>query len=163
VASSSLCDRPQNEYDIDSGRTDKLQRANQTELIVNTYNSDEAPLSIAESSGQILAPTTVSASSLPDLGDDGPVVVDISNFTAAKILNKRPSPFGFEYRCELEPLWLTADFMEKAKMGRVQEWSHTGKPSRDVEGKKEEAFTNVSALSRPQHNFYDITIFVACN
>jgi hypothetical protein len=94
VASSSLCDRPQNEYDIDSGRTDKLQRANQTELIVNTYNSDEAPLSIAESSGQILAPTTVSASSLPDLGDDGPVVVDISNFTAAKILNKRPSPFG---------------------------------------------------------------------
>ena len=38
---------------------DKLQRANQTELIVNT--SDEAPLSIAESSGQIPAPMTVSA------------------------------------------------------------------------------------------------------
>jgi hypothetical protein len=49
--------------------TDKLQRANQTELIVNTYNSDEALLLIAESSGQTLALTTVSALSLPDLGD----------------------------------------------------------------------------------------------
>src|SRR5271154_5696726 len=30
----------------------------------------------------------------------------------------------------------------------LQEWSHTGKPSGDIEGKKEEAFTNVSMLSR---------------
>jgi len=30
----------------------------------------------------------------------------------------------------------------------LQEWSHTGKPSGDVEGKKEEAVTNVSVLSR---------------
>jgi hypothetical protein len=29
----------------------------------------------------------------------------------------------------------------------LQEWSHTGKPSRDVEGKKVEAFTNISMLS----------------
>jgi hypothetical protein len=66
------------------------------------------PLSIAESSGHTLAPTTVSASSLPDLVEGGPVMVDISNFTAAKILDERPSPSGVEYRCELEPLWLTA-------------------------------------------------------
>ena len=31
----------------------------------------------------------------------------------------------------------------------LREWSHTGKPSGDVEGKKEEAFTNVSVLSGP--------------
>jgi hypothetical protein len=117
VAGSSLCDRPYNEHDIGSAQTDKLQRANQIELTVDT--SGEAPLSLAESPGQILAPTTVSASSLPDLDDDGPVVVDISNFTAAKILDKRLSLFGFEYRCELEPLWLTADLVENVKMGRV--------------------------------------------
>ena len=29
----------------------------------------------------------------------------------------------------------------------LREWSHTGKPSGGVEGKKEEAFTNVSVLS----------------
>jgi hypothetical protein len=58
-----------------------------------------------------LALTIVSASSLPE---GGPVMVDISNFTAAKILNERPSPSGVEYRCELEPLWLAADLVEKA-------------------------------------------------
>jgi hypothetical protein len=49
------------------------------------------------------------------------------------------------------PLWLAADLGEEAKMGRVhirnyKEWSHTSKPSGDVEEKKEEAFTNVSML-----------------
>ena len=79
-------------------------------------------------------------------------MVDISNFTAAKILDERPSSSGVGYRCELKPLCLAADLVEKAKMGRsypeLQEWSHTGKPSGDVEGKKEEAVTNVSVLSR---------------
>jgi hypothetical protein len=46
-------------------------------------------------------------------------MVDISNFTTAKILDERPSPSGVEYRCELEPLWLAAELVEKAKMGRV--------------------------------------------
>jgi hypothetical protein len=46
-------------------------------------------------------------------------MVDISNFTAAKVLDERPSPSGVEYRCELEPLWLAADLVEKAKIGRV--------------------------------------------
>jgi hypothetical protein len=119
AASSSLRDRPHNEHDIGSAETDKLQRANQTEPVVNTSDSDGAPLSIAESFGQTLALTTVSASSLPDLDEGGPAMVDISNFTAAKILDERPSPFGVEYRCELEPLWLAADLVERAKMGRV--------------------------------------------
>jgi hypothetical protein len=46
-------------------------------------------------------------------------MVDISNFTAAKVLDERPSLSGVEYRCELEPLWLAADLVEKAKIGRV--------------------------------------------
>jgi hypothetical protein len=119
VASSSLRDRSYNEHDMGSTETDNLQRANQTELVVNTNVSVEPPLSTAESSGQTLALTTVSVSSLPDLGDGGPVMADISNFTAAKILGERSSPSGVEYRCELEPLWLAADLVEKAKMGRV--------------------------------------------
>jgi hypothetical protein len=119
VASSSLRDRPHNEHDMGSAETDNLQRANQTEPIVNINVSVEPPLSIAESSGQTLAPMTVSASSLPDLGEGGPVMVDISNFTAAKILDERPSPSGVEYRCEFEPRWLAAELVEKAKMGRV--------------------------------------------
>jgi hypothetical protein len=49
----------------------------------------------------------------------GPVMADTLNFTVAKILDERPSPSGVEYRCELEPLWLAADLIEKAKMGRV--------------------------------------------
>jgi hypothetical protein len=32
------------------------------------------------------------ASAAPDLGEDGPVMVDISNFTTAKILDKQLSP-----------------------------------------------------------------------
>jgi hypothetical protein len=119
VASSSLRERPYNEHDMGSTETDNLQRANQTELIVNTNVSVEPALSTAESSGQTLALTTISASSLPGLGEGGPVMVDISNFTAANILGGWPSPFGVEYRCELEPLWLAADLVEKAKMGRV--------------------------------------------
>jgi hypothetical protein len=30
-------------------------------------------------------------------------MVDISNFTVAKILDERPSQSGIKYRCELEP------------------------------------------------------------
>jgi hypothetical protein len=38
------------------------------------------------------------------IGEDDPVMVNISTFTTTKILDKRPSPRGVEYRCELEPL-----------------------------------------------------------
>ena len=53
---------------------------------------------------ETLASVTVSASSLPNIGEDDPVMVNISTFTITKILDKRPSPRGVEYRCELEPL-----------------------------------------------------------
>jgi hypothetical protein len=44
-----------NEYDTVSAKTDNLQRADQIKLVVNTDGSDEAPLSIAESSEQTLS------------------------------------------------------------------------------------------------------------
>jgi hypothetical protein len=47
---------------------------------------------------------TVSASSLLNIGEDDPVTIDISYFTTAKILDKRSSPFGVEYKCELGPV-----------------------------------------------------------
>ena len=72
VTSSSLRDRPHNEHNTGSVETDDLQGANQTEPVVNISNSDEPPLSIAESSGQTLALTTVSVSSLPNLDKGGP-------------------------------------------------------------------------------------------
>jgi hypothetical protein len=89
-----------------------LQKADQTNPIANTDDSDGARLSIAESSGQIL----VSALRSPARGEDGPVMVDISNFTTAKILDKQSSPFKVKYRCEFEPLWLPGDLVEKVQM-----------------------------------------------
>jgi hypothetical protein len=52
-------------------------------------------------------------------GENGPVMIDISNFTTAKILDKRSSPSRVEYRCQLEPLWLVADLVEGLQIGRV--------------------------------------------
>jgi hypothetical protein len=63
-----------------SVETDNLQRADQTKPIAIANDSDEPPLSIAESSEQTLALITVSASSLPDLGENSPEIVDISKF-----------------------------------------------------------------------------------
>jgi hypothetical protein len=57
---------------------------------------------------------TASASSLPDLDKSGSATVDISKFTM-KGLNKRSSPSGAEYKCELEPLWLAANLVEKLR------------------------------------------------
>jgi hypothetical protein len=82
--------------------TEKPQRADQTGPTVNT---DEAPLSIAESSEQTFGPMTVSAPSIADLGKDGPGTVKISKLTTAKILDKWSSPSGVEYKFEFEPLW----------------------------------------------------------
>jgi hypothetical protein len=47
------------------------------------------------------------------IGENDPVMVDISTFTTTKILDKRSSPCGVEYRCELEPLWLPADLVKE--------------------------------------------------
>jgi hypothetical protein len=49
------------QHDMGSGETGNLQRADQTNPVANTDDSDGAPLSIPESSGQIL----VSALSSP--------------------------------------------------------------------------------------------------
>jgi hypothetical protein len=81
VANSSLRDRSYNEHDTGSVKTDNLNKA---------------PLSTAESSGQTLASVTVSVSSLPNIGEDDPVIIDILCFTTAKILDKRSSPFEVE-------------------------------------------------------------------
>jgi hypothetical protein len=53
------------------------------------------------------------------IGENDPVMVDISIFTTTKILDKRLSPCGVEYRCELEPLWLPADLVKEVQMGYV--------------------------------------------
>jgi hypothetical protein len=120
-ASSSLRDRPHNEHNMGSVETDELQGAGRTMPVVNTSVFDEAPLSIAESSGQTLASVTVSSlPNLPDIGEDDPVMIDISYFTTARILDKRSSPFGVEYRCELEPLWLPAELVKEVPMGGVR-------------------------------------------
>ena len=58
-----------------------------------------------------------SASSFPDLGEGSPAVVDISKFTAVKILDKQSSSSGVKYRCEFEPLWFAPNLVEKAQMG----------------------------------------------
>jgi hypothetical protein len=120
-ASSSLRDRPHNEHNMGSVETDKIQGARRTASVVNTSVFDEAPLSIAESSGQTLASVSVSSlPNLPDIGEDDPVMIDISYFTTARILDKRSSPFGVEYRCELEPLWLPAELVKEVPMGGVR-------------------------------------------
>ena len=104
---------------------------------------------------ETLASVTVSASSLPNIGDDDPVMIDISCFTTAKILDKRSSPCGVEYRCELEPLWVACRLGERGANGmhscsELRERTGTSSSSRHVKERntKEEAFTDVSMLSR---------------
>ena len=61
---------------------------------------------------------------LTNLSDDPLAMVDISNFTILKIIDKKLGPSGVEYECELGPLWLAADLVGKAKTGRGQIRSH---------------------------------------
>src|SRR5256714_12069502 len=72
-------------------------------------------------------------------GEHDPVMIDISYFTTARILDKRSSPFGVEYRCELEPLWLPAELVKEVPMGGVRVRSYENgliraDPSGDIEG-----------------------------
>jgi hypothetical protein len=53
------------------------------------------------------------------IGEDDPVMINISTFTTTKILDKRSSPCRVEYRYELEPLWLPADLVKEVQMGCV--------------------------------------------
>jgi hypothetical protein len=57
--------------------------------------------------------------SIRSVDEDGLAIVDISKLTTVKVLDKRSSSSGVEYKCELEPLWLAADLVERAQMGRV--------------------------------------------
>jgi hypothetical protein len=61
---------------------------------------------------------TASVPSLANLDEDGPLMMNISKFTTMKILDKQSNVSGVEYECELEPLWLVADLVQKARMGR---------------------------------------------
>ena len=54
--------------------------------------------------------------SIRSVDEDGLVIVDISKLTMVKVLDKRSSSSGVEYKCELEPLWLAADLVERAQM-----------------------------------------------
>jgi hypothetical protein len=74
-------------------------------------------LSIAESQPLALAPAT--ASSLSVLGNDALATVNNSNRTVTKIVDKRLGPFGVEYKCEFESLWLPVDLVVKMEMGSV--------------------------------------------
>jgi hypothetical protein len=117
--SSFVRNRRHHEYDTGSAETDNLQDTDQTEPIASTNSSGEARLSIARFSEQALALMAVSASSLSGVGEDGLTIVDISKLTTVKVLDKRSSLSGVEYKCELQPLWLAADLAERAQMGRV--------------------------------------------
>jgi hypothetical protein len=108
-----------NEYDTGSVETENLQSTDQTEPIASTYDSGETHPSIARPSEQVLALITVSASSLSDAGENGPAIIDVSKLTTAKVLDKRLSSSGAEYKCKFEPLWLAADLAERAQMGGV--------------------------------------------
>jgi hypothetical protein len=96
-----------------------LQRADQIESIVNTKDSDEARLSVAESLAQTFAPMAVPPSNLPNVGEDGLAIVEVSTLTTAEILDKRSSPSGVEYKSELEPLWMAADLVERVRRERT--------------------------------------------
>jgi hypothetical protein len=117
--SSFIRNRLHNEYETGSAETDNLPNTDQTDPTTSTNSSGEAHLSIARFSEQTLALMTVSASSLSDVDKDGLTIVDISKLTTVKVLDKRSSSSGVEYKCELEPLWLAADLAERAQMGRV--------------------------------------------
>jgi hypothetical protein len=98
--------------------TAELQRLDQADSALNTGSSSESPIPAAESSGQTLA--TASASSMPDLSDGTPAIVDISNLKTTKIVDKRLGPSGVEYKCEFEPFWLATDLVETVQMGCIR-------------------------------------------
>jgi hypothetical protein len=97
-----------------------VQRVDQTESALDTHCSDESSISVAGTSRQTRGPAAALVSSFPDLDDQNLVMVDISNFTITKIVDKRPGPSGVEYKCEFQPLWWAAESAETAQMGHVR-------------------------------------------
>ena len=96
--------------------------------IASTNSSGETHLPNARFSEQ----TLVSASSLSDVGKDSLATVDISKLITVKVLDKRSSSSGVEYKCELEPLWLAADLAERAQMGRVHIRSYENRRGKNI-------------------------------
>ena len=100
-----------------------------------------------------------SASSLPDVGEGGLVVVDISKFTAVKIFDKRSSPSGSSTgasssRCGcLQICGKGAD--GTSSYPKVRDRTCTKETSRYIEGKKAKAFGRVNAQSRQLSVYYD--------
>jgi hypothetical protein len=93
-----------------------LQKIAQTGPVIDTRCFDEGPIS---ASGQTLALPATSTSSLPDPDDKTLAMVDISNFTTTKVVDKRPGRSGVEYKCEFGPLWLAARLVGTAQIRRV--------------------------------------------
>ena len=102
-------------YDSSSVEMDNLQSTDQTEVIASINGFGETYLSITRSSEQTLALMIISASSLSGADEDGSAIINVS-----KVLDKRSSSSGIEYKCELEPLWLAADLVEGTQMRRVR-------------------------------------------
>jgi hypothetical protein len=112
---SIVRNRPHNENDIPFVETSQLQRVRQIEIIVNINGAGEvvlavningsnsAPVPIAQCSDQTLALATRLASSSLDVGQERLARVDMSRFRTTKILDKRSSPSGDEYKYEPEP------------------------------------------------------------
>jgi hypothetical protein len=104
-----------------------VQRVDQTEATPpNTRCSDGPSISVARSSPHSLDPATATASSLGDLDEKTLVGVNISDFTIAKVIDKRPGPPGVQYKCEFQPLWWAAESAEAAQMGcvRIQDYEN---------------------------------------
>jgi hypothetical protein len=116
---ASSRDTSYSKHNAGSVEVGKMQQTDRSESGIETRCLDNASSSVAECSGETLAPTTVFASSSRDLGESRPAIVDVSTFTIVEILGKRSSGSGVEYQFELEPLCLPADLVVKAQMGRV--------------------------------------------
>jgi hypothetical protein len=118
--SSVFSASPCSEHGTGSVEMDDPQEAGQVAPGVKISAFGEAPLSIAECSPETLALPTVnlSASNLGKIDKDDLGMINISNFTTTKVLDKRLGPSEIEYRCEIRSsLWLTADLVAKAQTG----------------------------------------------
>ena len=78
-----------------------MQQTDRSEFGMETRCPDNASSSVAECSGEALAPTTFFAPNLRGLGESRPAIVDVSTFTIVEILGKRSSGSGVEYQFEL--------------------------------------------------------------
>ena len=69
---------------------------------------------------RLSGPQLASSLSLSDVGDRGLKIVDISEIAIVEIVDKRSSLSEVQYKHELESLWLAADLVGRAQVGRVR-------------------------------------------